>query len=271
MNRDSFWTLVAERALTSDRPVDVALVDAARDSGALLTPALRGAVDSFHRGDEAAGLRGLAAGRIDALLCEAAGIRPAAARAVRERLDAIPSAPALTLPLRAFAIYLAWVLLLTGGVSSLLSLKVLPALAAIQPRLHDSLLPAVFAAWLLGLASLFMATRPGLRLVAGGVARSLHAARVHATAAGLAVAGNGADAERLLALHSEIGPSPVPALTPSSLDELTRQLARRAERQANRAFVLTKVVGTAVALCVAATVASTVYTSLPLLSQLPEP
>ena len=282
MTPERYYAVVAERALTSGRPLDVALEEAARIAGPM--PSLvRLAIERLRTGRLHDALVVLEQAGLDPLLCQAAEIRPQAMHAVRERLDALPGRAQLAHHFRHDLSYFIVVFIAQAGIASILSLKVLPVLTTVQSGgLHSlrslpasaHLQPANFqlvgAAGTLAAILAFVATvlmTPLGNVVAWRVLKSLRAAAVYAAAAGLAAAGLAGDAQRFLALHPKIASISSGGLDAISLDEISSQLVRRAQLAAGRSLLYTKIGGTALALGIALAIIVPVYAALPYLWQ----
>jgi hypothetical protein len=209
----------------------------------------------------------LEAAGLGPLVSQAAEISPRATRAVRERLDALPERLQFTWPFRHDLSYFVVLFLAQAGVATVLTLKVLPSLTRIRAAASFEIVDfAATVATALAFVGVLLATPLG-NLVVRRALKDLRAAAVHAAAAGLAAAGVAGDAQRLLALHPEIGPSSANALTAISLDEISRQLVYRAQRSAARALLYTKLVGTALALGIALAIIGPVYAAIPALAK----
>jgi hypothetical protein len=266
-----FFSLVTENALSRGRPLDEALLDAARQARYAPAP-LRRAVEELRAGHLSQALAILTRVGLPPLFAEAASLRPQAAGAVRERLDRIPLVGALTMRLREVATLVILVLLTECSSGAILSKKIVPTLSQIHPTAGLHLLASSYQ---LAFVALFLAIGLGLYgtpLLLRNSVRALRSAAVHAAAAGLAASGGADEARRLLVSHQKtIGSSPARSLSAASLDEIAAQLCRLADQRATRRLVVIKVAGTGVALGIAVVLAGSVYAWLPLLSQVPVP
>ncbi|MHB8876936.1 MAG: hypothetical protein ACYC8T_24835 [Myxococcaceae bacterium] len=272
MRAGRFYSVVAERALASGRPLHEELRSAAALLGGMPPPVVR-AVDFALTGKLAEALGALAPLGFDPLLAEAAALRPEAATEVSQALSRLPRSSDLLYPLIAPVVYLTGVVLFEAGAALLLWAKVLPALGQLAAPAGGLLWVAVVAGWsALAVALAAIAALPvlprlesGRRLLNGPLA----SARVCAAFGPLAAAG--VPSATAFELAGRYAPGLADALSRSpnaAVDwaELAAHFAERGQARIARLTLVVKGAGTLVAVLLAALILASVYLSLPALS-----